>query len=163
MPASSPTDEQLRDRVLEQTWAGDFLQAQQTARGILDRQYLQQAWVGMLCIHRERGDVQGIKETIAACPDDSLLESQEYMELPLEFIRTGDISGAVEIANAMGRYGKFSLTLLPVSLAGKGDFVGARKAASQITDERTRNGIMKMVDQLQAEQKNTGPEESNPK
>lgn len=163
MPEPSPTDEQLKDRVLEQTWAGDFLQAQQTARGILDRQYLQQAWVGMLCIHRERGDMQGLKETITACPDDSLLEGHEYMELPLDLIRTGNISGAIEIAYAMGRYGKFSLTVLPITLAGKGDFVGARKAASQITDERTRNGIMKMVDQIEAEQKNKRPEESNRK
>jgi len=161
MPAPSPTDEQLRDRVFEQARAGDFIRARQTTRGIVDRKYLREAWLGMLSIQTVRRDVQGIKELIVACPDHSLLRSHQYLELPLVFLRTGDVSGAREIANTMGSYGKLSLILIPIYLAGEGDFAGARTAASQLEDEGSRNGIMDMVDQIQGKQKTEAPEESN--
>jgi hypothetical protein len=158
MPNQPLTDEQLKDRAIEQASAGDFIGARQTTRGIIDREYLRQAWLEILGIQTDRGDVQGIKETIVACPDHSLLRCLWYHELPLYLYRAGDISGAMEIANSMGDFGKFSLALIPLGLAGKGDFVAARKAVSHIDDEATRNSVMNQVDELQG--KGTNPEES---
>jgi hypothetical protein len=163
MATRSPTDEQLKNRVIEQAWAGDYNCARQTTRDIVARKHLREAWLGILCIQKDRKDLQGIKETIAACPDDSLLRSHSYRELPLAFSWAGDVSGAIEIANTMGHHGQFSLMLIPIGLASEGDFVGARRAASHIKDEVNPNGILNMVDQIQTEQKNKGPEESNRK
>ena len=58
----------------------------------------------------------------------------------------------------MGDLGKFSLMLIPIGLAGNGDFVAAREAAFHIDDEATRNSIINMVDEIQG--KGTNPEES---
>ena len=43
-----PTDENLKNRVIEQALAGDNMGARETARGIADRECLRQAWLAML-------------------------------------------------------------------------------------------------------------------
>lgn len=163
MPTPSPADEQLKNRVIEHARAGDYDCARQTIRDIVARKYLREAWLGILYIQMDRKDVQGIKETIAACPDHSLLTGHSYRELPLAFSRAGDASGAIEIAIAMGPHGVLPLMLISIGLASEIDFVGARRAAAQIKDKATRNAIVNMVEQIQMQQTNKGPEESNRK
>jgi ABC-type glutathione transport system ATPase component len=50
----------------------------------------------------------------------------------------------------------FSLLMIPVALATKGDFVGAREAVSHIDDEAYRSMIVNMLNKLQ--RKGKGPE-----
>lgn len=53
----------------------------------------------------------------------------------------------------MGSDGMFSLLLIPVNLAGRGDFVGAREAVSHIDDEAVRSMIVNFVDERQRKSK----------
>jgi hypothetical protein len=156
MPNQPLTDEQLKDRVVEQASAGDFIGARQTIRGIDGKGHQHDAWIAILGIQMDRRDVQGIKETIVACTDHSLLHCLWYRELPLYVYRAGDVAGALEIAKTMGDFGQLSLVVIPIGLAAKGDFVRAREAVVHIDDEPTRSHIMNMVDELQ--QKGTSPQ-----
>lgn len=150
------TDEKLKDHAIEQALAGDFIEARHTIERMVDRRYVREAWQAILSFQRNHGDVQGVKETIVSCPDDSLLVSHEYRKLPLHFARAGNVAGAIEIAKTMGHRGMFSLLMIPVALATKGDFVGAREAVSHIDDEAYRSMIVNMMDKLQ--RKGKGPE-----
>lgn len=78
MPNQLLTHEQLKDRAIEQATAGDIIGARQTIRGMVDRGYQHDAWIAILGIQTDRGDVQGVKETIVACPDHSLLRGLWY-------------------------------------------------------------------------------------
>ena len=143
------TDKHLEDCAIKQATVGDIIGARQTLRGIVDKGCQHDAWIAILGIQMDRRDVQGIKETIVACPDHSILRCLWYRDLPLYFYRAGDVAGAIEIANTMGDFGKFALALIPIGLATTGDFVGAREAVSRISDEVTRNDRMNTVDELQ--------------
>ena len=153
---SALTDEKLKDRAIEQALAGDFIEARHTIERMVDRRYLREAWQSILSFQRNYGDVQDVKETIVSCPDDSLLVIHKYRELPLHFARSGNVAGAIEIAKTMGHREILSLLMIPVALATKGDFVGAREAVSHINDEAWRSIIVNMMDKLQ--RKGKGPE-----
>lgn len=158
MSEQALTDETLKDRAIRQALAGNVTGARQTIGRMLDRRYLRDVWGTILCIQKDRGDVQGVKETIGSCPDKSLLACHEYSELPLAFARAGNAAGAIEIAKAMGDSGMLPLLMIPLVLMNKGDFVGARGAVSHIDEEACRIMIMNYVDQCQ--RKGTSPEES---
>ena len=157
MPDHLVPDEGLRDRTIGQALAGDISGARQTIGGMADRRYVSEAWRAILTIQTYRGDVEGVEETIISCPDNSLLYSHQYRELPLDFARAGDVSGAIAIAKAMGSWGKLPLLMIPLGLAEKGDFVAAREAMSQIENEADRNMIEKCVDERQ---RKNSPEKS---
>lgn len=152
------TDETLKDRAIRQAVAGNVTGARQTIERMVDRRYLRDVWGAILCIQKDCGDVQGVKETIVSCPDKSLLACHEYRELPLAFARAGNVAGAIEIAKAMGSSGMLPLLMLPLVLMNKGDCAGAREAVSHIDEEAYRIMIMNFVDQYQ--RKGTSPEES---
>lgn len=157
MPDPSRIDEQLRDRALQQAFAGDDIGARQTIGGMVDRECLGVAWKGILCIQSDRGDVQGVKDTILACPDDSLLVSPDYHQVPLHFARAVNVTGAIEIAQTMGPRGTLSRMMIPLVLMKKGDCVGARDAASHINDETQRSMIVTMVDEDQRKHERSEP------
>ena len=152
------TDETLKDRAIRQAFAGNVNGARQTIGSMVDRRYLRDVWGAILCIQKDRGDVQGVKDTIVSCPDESLLSGHEYRELPLAFARAGNVAGAIEIAKAMGSSGMLPLLMIPLALMHKGDFVGARGAVAHIDEEAHRVMMMNFVDQYQG--KGTSPEES---
>lgn len=87
------TDETLKDRAVRQAFAGNVNGARQTIGRMVDRKYLRDVWGAILCINKDHGDVQGVKETIVSCPDKSLLSCHEYRELPLAFARAGNVAG----------------------------------------------------------------------
>ena len=157
----SLVDENLKNRVIEQALAGDVIGARQTISEMGNPRYQREAWIAILGIQRNRKDVQGIKDTIVACPDHSLLHCIWYRELPLYFNRAGDVCGAMEIATTMGDFGKFSLMLIPMALGLKGDYVGMREVVSRIEDEATRNSILNTVDELLRQKQNNGPKDSH--
>jgi hypothetical protein len=152
------TDETLKDHAIRQVFAGNVSGARQTIERMVDRRYLRDVWWAILCMQKDCGDVEGVKETIVSCPDKSLLACHEYRELPLAFARAGNVAGAIEIAKAMGDSGMLPLLMIPLVLMNKGDFVGARGAVSHIDEEACRIMIMNYVDQCQ--RKGTSPEES---
>ncbi len=160
MQNPSLVDENLRNRVIEQAVAGDVIGARQTISEMVDPRYQREAWFAILGIQSDRKDVQGIKDTIVACPDHSLLRCMSYHHLPLDISRAGDVRGAMEIATTMGDDGEFSLLMIPSCLALKGDFVGIREAVSCIEDEATRNRIVNTVDELLRQKQNNEPQES---
>lgn len=165
MPDQPLTDEKLRDHAFEQAGAGDIIGARHTVSKMIDRQYLREAWIAILHNQMRLGDLQGVKETIASFPDDSLWHSHSNFYLPLDFARAGDVPGAIEIANKMrGRI--LVLGMIALVQARKGDFVGARETASliddesfRIEDESFRSKILDFVSELQREGKI--PEESS--
>jgi hypothetical protein len=61
MPDRSQTDEELKDRAIEQALTGNIIGARQTVGGIVDRGYLGEAWKAILFIQTDRGDVHGVK------------------------------------------------------------------------------------------------------
>jgi hypothetical protein len=152
------TDETLKERAIRQALAGNVTGARQTIEKMVDRRYLRDVWWAILCMQKDRGDVEGVKETIVSCPDKSLLVCHEYRDLPLAFARAGNVAGAIEIAKAMGSSGTLPLLMIPVVLMNKGDCVGARGAVSHIDEEACRIMIMNFVDQCQ--RKGTSPVES---
>jgi hypothetical protein len=149
MPDSPLPDEAIRDRVIQQAVAGDYIGARQTVAEITARQCLREAWQAILYIQRDRGDVHGVKETIVSCSDRSLLYGHDYRELPIRFAKAGNMAGAIEIAKTMGSWGGLPLMLIPCALISKGDFVGAREAVTHIKDAAVRAMIMKLVDKEQ--------------
>ena len=152
------TDETLKDHAIRQVFAGNVSGARQTIERMVDRRYLRDVWWAILCMQKDRGDVEGVKETIVSCPDKSLLVCHEYRELPLAFARAGNVAGAIEIAKVMGSSGMLPLLMIPLVLMNKGDCVGARGAVSHIDEEACRIMIMNYVDQCQ--RKGTSPDES---
>ena len=152
------TDETLKDRAIRQAFAGNVNGARQTIGRMVDRRYLREVWGAILCMQKDRGDVEGVKDTIVSCPDQSLLFCHEYRELPLAFARAGNVAGAIEIAKVMGSSGMLPLLMIPLVLMNKGDCVGAREAVSHIDEEAYRIMMMNFVDQYQ--RKGTSPEES---
>jgi hypothetical protein len=159
MPDQSRPDEALKDQAIEQAVAGDIIGARQIIGGMVERRYVSEVWRAILCIQTCRGDIQGVKETIVSCPDKSLLHSHQYRECPLDFARAGDVSGAIEIAKIMGSCGVLPLLMIPLVLANKGNFVGAREAVSHTEYEAHRSVVRNCVDGLQ--QKGKTPEESS--
>ncbi|MBX3330064.1 MAG: hypothetical protein KF722_06665 [Nitrospira sp.] len=144
MPPQTVADEQLKDQVIRQALAGDAAGARQTAKEIVDRRCLREAWQMMLFVESERGNVLAVKDTIVSCPDPALLASHFYLELPQVFVKAGDRSGAIEIAKAMGDAGILPLIGIAAHLAEDGDFVGVREALSHV-DEDLRTMIMRKV------------------
>lgn len=144
MPTQTPMDEQLKDQAIRQVLAGDTVGARHTAKEIVNKQYLREAWQMMLFIESERGNVQAVKDTILSCPDPSLLASHFYLELPKVFVKAGDRSGAIEIAKAMGDAGILPLIGIAAHLAEDGDIAGVREALSHV-DEDLRTMIMRKV------------------
>ena len=62
MPDRSQTDEELKDRAIEQALTGNIIiGGRQTVGGIVDRGYLGEAWKAILFIQTDRGDVHGVK------------------------------------------------------------------------------------------------------
>jgi hypothetical protein len=149
MPDQLLSDETRKDRAIELAVAGNIIEARHTVGGIVDRKCLGDAWKAILSIQGDRGDVQGVKDTIISCSDRSLLYGHTYLELPLRFARAGNVTGAIEIANAMGSWGRLSLTIIPCALMHRGDVVGAREAVSHIEDEDMRNDMVRRLDELQ--------------
>jgi hypothetical protein len=145
MPTHTSTDEQLKDQAIRQALSGDTLGARETISGVVDRRYLRDAWQMLLFIESERGNVQSVKDTIASCPDPSLLASHFYLELPQIFVKAGDRSGAIEIAQAMGSYGTLPLIGIAAHLAQAGDLAGVREALSHLDDEALRTMILHKV------------------
>lgn len=143
------SDETLKNRAIELAVAGNIIEARHTVRRIVDRKCLGDAWKAILSIQGDREDVQGVKDTIIACSDRSLLYGHTYLELPLQFARAGNVTGAIEIANAMGSWGRLSLTIIPCALIHRGDVVGAREAVSHIDDEDMRDDIVRLLDEFQ--------------
>lgn len=160
MENPSLVDEYIRNRVIEQAVAGEVIGARQSISEMVDPRYQREAWFAMLGIQRNRKDVQGIKDTIVACPDHSLLHCISYFHLPLDIHRAGDVCGAMEIAYLMGDDGEFSLLMIPLGLALKGDLVGMREAVSCIEDEATRNRILNTVDEFLRQKHRNEPQES---
>ncbi len=161
MQNPSLVDENLKNRIIEQALAGDVIGARQTIREMVDPRYQREAWIAILGIQSDRMDVEGIKETIVACTDDSLLHCISYHHLPLDVSRAGDVCGAMEIANTMGVAGEFSLMMIPCGLALEGNFVGMREAVSCIEDEATRNRILNTVDELLRQKQHKEPKDSH--
>lgn len=126
------TDETLKERSVRPAFEGNVNGARQTIGRMVDRKYLRDVWGAILCIHKDHGDVQGVKETIVSCSDKSLLSCHEYREFPLAFVRAGNVAGAIEIAKTMGSSGILSLLMIPLVLMNKGDFAGARGAVSHM-------------------------------
>ena len=157
----SLVDENLKNCVIEQALAGDVIGARQTISEMGNPRYQREAWIAILGIQRNRKDVQGIKDTIVACPDHSLLHCISYHHLPLDISRAGDVCGAMEIAYTLGDDGEFSLLMIPFGLALKGDFVGMREAVSCIEDEATRHRILNTVDELLRQKQNNEPKDSH--
>lgn len=149
MPTHTPTDEQLKNQAIKQALAGDTIGARATVSGVVDRQYLRDAWQMMLFIESERGNVEAVKDTIVSCPDRSLLASHFYLELPQAFVKAGDRSGAIEIAKAMGDAGTLPLIGVAAHLAQDGDVAGVREALSYLDDEDLRSMILRKVSSLQ--------------
>lgn len=149
MPIHTSTDEQLKDQAIRQALSGDTLGARETVRRVVERRYLRDAWQMLLFIESERGNVQAVKDTIASCPDRSLLASHFYLELPQVFVRAGDRSGAIEIAKAMGEAGTVPLIGVAAHLAQDGDVAGVREALSHLDDEELRTMILRKVSSLQ--------------
>lgn len=52
------TDEKLKDRVIEQDLAGDFIKARHTIERMVDRRYLREPWQAILSFQRNHGDVR---------------------------------------------------------------------------------------------------------
>ncbi|MDH4084305.1 MAG: hypothetical protein OEV99_16450 [Nitrospira sp.] len=148
MTTHTSTDEQLKDRAIRQALVGDIAGARETISGVVDRRYLRDAWQMMLFIESERGNVQSVKDTIVSCPDQSLLASHFYLELPQVFVKAGDRSGAIEIAKAMGNAGVLPLIGIAAHLAQDGDIAGVREALSHI-DEDLRTMILRKVSDYQ--------------
>ncbi len=144
MPTHTPTDEQLKNQAIKQALMGDVAGARQIAGGLVDKRCLRDAWQMMLFIESERGNVQAVKDTILSCPDPSLLASHFYLELPQMFVKAGNRSGAIEIAQAMGDAGVLPLIGIAAHLAEDGDFVGVKEALSHI-DEDLRTMILRKV------------------
>lgn len=150
MPTQTPTDEQLKDQAIRQALSGDTIGARETISGVVDRRYLRDAWQMMLFIESERGNVQAVKDTIVSCPDQTLLASHFYLELPQVFVKAGDRSGAIEIAKAMGEAGTLPLIGVAAHLAQDGDVAGVREALSNLEDEDLRTMILRKVSSLQS-------------
>jgi hypothetical protein len=150
MTAHTLTEAQLKDYSIKQALAGNTAGARQTANEMVDGAYLREVWQTILFVEADRRGVQGVKETILSCPDHSLLACHSYRELPFTFVKAGDVSGAIEIATAMGDVGVLPLIGIAVHLAGKGDFMGMRDALSHIDDEGLRTLVMNNVQDYQS-------------
>lgn len=160
MPDQPLTDERLRDHAFEQATLGDIIGARQTASKMIDRKYLREAWIAILGKQMDLGDLQGVKETIAAFSNDCdwLLSGHWVQDTIMAFARAGDVPGAIEIANKADGGGLF-VALIALFQAGKGDFVGARETASHLNGESWRSVILDYVSELQRE--GNVPEESS--
>jgi acyl-CoA-binding protein len=160
MPDQPLTDERLRDHAFEQATLGDIIGARQTISKMIDRKYLREAWITILGKQMDFGDLQGVKETIAAFSNDCdwLLSGHWVQDTIMAFARAGDVPSAIEIANKAGGGGLF-VALIALFQAGKGDFVGARETASLIDGESWRSDILDYVNELQREGKS--PKESS--
>ncbi len=160
-PGQFPTEEQLKDYTIKQALAGDTAGARQSVSGIANRTYQREAWQTILYADAGRRDVQGVKDTIVSCPDHSLLRGHAYRDIPLDFLKDGDIAGAIEIAQTMGDFGVLPLMLIAVDLIDKGDFVRVRETLSHIADNGIRTFILNMMDERQAKDRSL-PDTSQP-
>lgn len=157
MPDCFHPDEALKNEAIAQAMEGDFLGARQTAAKIATRQEFWEAWMSILYLQRDRGDVEGIKETILSCPNPSWLQGHSYAELARHFAKIGNKTAAIEIAKLLGKSGAMMVVYLsaPVDLILKGDFAGAREAVAQVEDEQLRDRLNALVDT--EEQIRSGP------
>jgi hypothetical protein len=165
MPDLFRPDEALRNESIELAMAGDYIGVRHTAATITTRQYLREVWMCILFIQRDLGDVDGIKQTIVSCPDQSLLRSHEYSRLPVDFLeRTGNRTGAIEIAETMGSHGFMSMLILltPFDLLDKGNYAGAKDAVASIKDEEMRRHISHFVDVQQRKRNDSGQQLAAP-
>ena len=80
LPDRFHPDEALKNEVVAQAMEGNFTGARQTAAKIAARQEFWEAWISILYLQRDRGDVEGIKETILSCPNPSWLQGHSYAE-----------------------------------------------------------------------------------
>ena len=150
MPDQTLTDEQLRDHAFEQAKAGDIIGTRQTVSKMIDRKYLREAWIEILHNQMRLGDLQGVKETIASFPDDSLWFCHSTFYFPLDFARAGDVSGAIEIAIANKRGVRdLMVGLIAFVQAKKMDLVGARETASLIESGSFKSDILDYVNELE--------------
>lgn len=161
MPDVFRPDEALRNQVIEQALAGDFLGARETTARMTTRPYLIDAWSAILAVQRDRGDIGGIKATIVSCPDPSFLHRMDNFDIPLHFARTGNRTAAIEIAETMGSFGRLQLLCLltPLDLLKKGDYTGAKEVVARIADERIRSQIAHFVEEHQ-QQRTTSDEQA---
>jgi len=157
MPDRFHPDEALKNEAISQAMEGDFIGARQTGAKIAARQDFLEAWMYILHLQRDRGDVIGIKETILSCPNPSWLQGHSYAELARHFAKIGNKTAAIEIAKLLGRSGEMMVVYLsaPVDLILKGDFAGAREAVAKVEDEQLRNQLNALVDR--EEQIRSGP------
>lgn len=160
-PGQFPTEEQLKDYTINQALAGDTAGARQSVSGITNRTYLREAWQTILYADAGRRDVQGVKDTIVSCPDHSLLKAHSYRDIPLDFLKDGDIAGAIEIAQTMGDFGVLPLMLIAVNLIDKGDLVRVHEILPHFADNGIRTFFMNMMDERQAKERNL-PDTSRP-
>ncbi len=164
MPDFFRPDEALRNQVIDQALAGDFLGARQTTAHMITRQYLIDAWSAILAIQRDRGDVQGTKDTIVSCPDPSFLHRMDTFDIPLHFARTGNRTAAIEIAETMGSFGRLQLLCLltPFDLLNAGDYAGAKQVVAHIADEKIRTQIAHFVDEHQSQRNSSDEHAATP-
>ncbi|MDH4078371.1 MAG: hypothetical protein OEU68_00985 [Nitrospira sp.] len=160
-PGQFPTEEQLKDYTMNQALAGDTTGARQSVKGIANRTYLREAWQTILFVEAGHRDVQGVKDTIVSCPDQSLLRCHTYHDIPLGFLKDGNLAGAIEIAQTMGDFGVLPLLLIVVNLIDKGDFVRVRETLPHIPDNAMRAFIMNMMDERHAKDRDR-PDTSQP-
>lgn len=160
-PGPFPTEEQLKDYTINQALAGDTTGARQSVSGIANRSYLREAWQTILFVEAGHRDVQGVKDTIVSCPDQSLLRCHAYRDIPLDFLKDGNLAGAVEIAQTMGDCGGLPLLLIVVYLMDKGDLVRARETLPHIADDGIRTFILNMMDERQEKDRDR-PDTSHP-
>lgn len=148
MPDRFHPDEALKNKAIAEAMEGDVLGARQTAAKIATRQDFWEAWIYILHLQRDRGDVEGIRETILSCPNPSWLQGHSYADLAWHFARIGNRTAAIEIAKLLGPSGAMTLLwlLAPMDLLRKGDYAGARQAVAKVDDERLRNQLNKLVD-----------------
>ena len=160
-PGQFPTEEQLKDYTINQALAGDTTGARQSVSGIANRTYLREAWQTILFVEAGHRNVQGVKDTIASCPDQSLLRCHTYRDIPLDFLKDGNLAGAIEIAQTMGDFGVFPLMLIAVNLIDKGDCLRVHEMLPCIADDGIRTFIINMMEERQSKDRNR-PDLSQP-
>lgn len=160
-PDQFSTEEQLKDYTINQALTGDTTGARQSVQGIANGAYLREAWQTILFLEASSRDVQGVKDTIVSCPDHSLLKGHAYRDIPLDFLKDGDLAGAIEIAQAMGDFGRLPLLLIAVNLIEKGEGAKVRDMLPCIADDGIRTFIIDMMDKRQSKDRNR-PDPSQP-
>jgi hypothetical protein len=140
---SHESDWTLAHTALQQAERGDLAGARVTLAGISETHPLRYAWIMILRKMLERGELREVKDIIASFPNDSIWRGSWVWDLVVALTKQGDVAGAIEIVDRLtvpsGRH--FFLSLIVMTQAKRGDYIGAEQTLSMIPDQEGKRDM----------------------